>query len=64
MFHYWLVSNFLLFTYNSDHLVIKILEFSVLNFDFSPTAQYIVIGALLHVFFVVVVLFLVNIIII
>ena len=62
-----LMSNFLLFTYNSDHLVIIIscqflLEFSISNFDFSPTAQYIVAGALLHVFFVV--LFLVNIIII
>ena len=29
------------------------LEFSILNFDFSPTIQYIVVGALLHVFFVV-----------
>ena len=37
-------------------------EVSILNFDFSPTAQYIVVGALLHVFFVV--LFLANIIII
>ena len=38
------------------------LESSILNFGFSPTAQYIVVGALLHVFFVV--LFLMNIIII
>ena len=38
------------------------LEFCISNFDFSPTAQYIVVRALLHVFFVV--LFLVNIIMI
>ena len=38
------------------------LEFSILNFDFSLAAQYIVVGAMLHVFFVV--LFLVSIIII
>ena len=38
------------------------LEFSILSFDFSPTAHYIAVGALLHAFFVV--LFLVNIIII
>ena len=38
------------------------LESSILNFDFLPTAQYIVVGALLDAFFVV--LFLVTIIII
>ena len=38
------------------------LECSILSFDFSRTAQYILVGELLHVFFVV--LFLVKIIII
>ena len=37
------------------------LEFRILNFDFSLTALYIVVGALWYVYFVV--LFLVNIII-
>ena len=48
-----LPSNVQILTYNSDLSDINIfqwkllLEFNILNFDFSPTAQYIVFGALL-----------------
>ena len=58
--------NVQLLTYNSELSFLKfpcqiLLKFSILNFDYSPTAQYVVLGALLHVFFVA--LFLVAIII-
>ena len=54
------MSNFLPIT-ETTLLLKLLLEFIILGFYISPTAQYIVVEALLHVFFVV--LFLANIII-